>query len=66
MGVVLGKPGRVPRQLVGRSHWLHPVIVDEKAGGIGDIVSVRITKTGTNSLVAEAAADSEPRQRKHG
>ena len=66
MTVLLEKPGRLPGQLVGRSPWLHPVIVDEKAGGIGDIVSVRITKTGTNSLVAEAAADSEPRQRKHG
>jgi phosphate starvation-inducible PhoH-like protein len=30
--------------MVGRSPWLQPVIVDEKAGEIGDIVSVRITK----------------------
>jgi tRNA-2-methylthio-N6-dimethylallyladenosine synthase len=29
------------------------VIVDEKAGGIGDIVEVRITRAGTNSLHAE-------------
>jgi tRNA-2-methylthio-N6-dimethylallyladenosine synthase len=31
------------------------VIVDEKAGEIGDIVSVRITEAGYNSLHAEPA-----------
>jgi len=66
MTVLIEKPGRLPGQVVGRSPWLQPVIVDEKAGGIGDIVSVRITKTGTNSLVAEAAGDGRPEQRKDG
>jgi tRNA-2-methylthio-N6-dimethylallyladenosine synthase len=47
------KPGRRPGQKVGRSPWLQPVIVDDKAGGIGDIIDVRITKTGQNSLFAE-------------
>jgi tRNA-2-methylthio-N6-dimethylallyladenosine synthase len=50
-------------QLVGRSPWLQPVIVDAKAakGGdimkIGDIIKVRITDTGPNSLFAELAED---------
>ncbi|CAN0654433.1 isopentenyl-adenosine A37 tRNA methylthiolase [Nitratireductor aquimarinus] len=53
MDVLLEKPGRQPGQRVGRSPWLQPVIVDEKAGEIGDIVSVRITEAGPNSLFAE-------------
>ncbi|CAI2931330.1 tRNA (N6-isopentenyl adenosine(37)-C2)-methylthiotransferase MiaB [Aminobacter sp. P9b] len=54
ISTLIEKPGREPGQIVGRSPWLQPVIVDEKAGEIGDIVDVRITKTGTNSLFAEA------------
>jgi len=56
MDVLLEKPGRNAGQVVGRSPWLQPVIVDEKAGEIGDIVRVRITKTGPNSLFSEPAA----------
>ena len=52
--VLVEKPGRRPGQWVGRSPWLMPVILDEKPGEIGDIVDVRITRTGTNSLHAEA------------
>ena len=52
--LLLEKPGRRAGQLIGRSPWLQPVIVDENAGGIGDIVPVRITGTGANSLFAEA------------
>ena len=48
--VLLDKPGREPGQIVGRSPWLQPVIVDEKAGDIGDIVTVRIMRTGYNTL----------------
>jgi tRNA-2-methylthio-N6-dimethylallyladenosine synthase len=51
--ILLEKPGREPGQQVGRSPWLLPVIVDEKAGEIGDIVKVRITKAGRNSLHAD-------------
>jgi tRNA-2-methylthio-N6-dimethylallyladenosine synthase len=51
--LLLEKPGREAGQLVGRSPWLQPVIVDEKAGEIGDIVKVRITKAGSNSLFSE-------------
>lgn len=54
ISTLIEKPGREPGQIVGRSPWLQPVIVDEKAGEIGDIINVRITKTGTNSLFAEA------------
>ena len=55
MDVLVEKPGRHAGQRVGRSPWLQPVIVDEKAGEIGDIVSVRITKAGSNSLFSEPA-----------
>ena len=50
---LIEKPGRQAGQRIGRSPWLQPVIVDETAGEIGDIVSVRITRTGHNSLFAE-------------
>src|SRR5690606_16231343 len=36
IGLLLEKPGREAGQLVGRSPWLQPVIVDESAGRIGD------------------------------
>ncbi|MDX8444196.1 tRNA (N6-isopentenyl adenosine(37)-C2)-methylthiotransferase MiaB [Mesorhizobium captivum] len=55
VSTLIEKPGRRPGQRVGRSPWLQPVIVDDKAGGIGDIIDVRITKTGPNSLFAELA-----------
>ena len=53
MDLLIEKPGRNPGQRVGRSPWLQPVIVDEMAGEIGDIVRVRITKAGPNSLFSE-------------
>ncbi|EKF19431.1 tRNA (N6-isopentenyl adenosine(37)-C2)-methylthiotransferase MiaB [Nitratireductor pacificus] len=53
LDVLLEKPGRQPGQRVGRSPWLQPVIVDEKAGEIGDIIRVRITDAGSNSLFSE-------------
>lgn len=55
VSTLIEKPGRRPGQKVGRSPWLQPVIVDDNAGGIGDIIDVRITKTGQNSLFAELA-----------
>ena len=55
MSVLIDRPGRRAAQMVGRSPWLQPVIVDEKAGGIGDIIEVRITAAGQNSLFAEPA-----------
>jgi len=50
--LLIEKPGRDPGQQVGRSPWLQPVIVDEKAGEIGDIVRVRINRAGSHSLHA--------------
>jgi tRNA-2-methylthio-N6-dimethylallyladenosine synthase len=35
------KAGRQAGQIVGRSPWLQPVIVDEKAGRIGDIIDAQ-------------------------
>ena len=55
MDLLIDKPGRRPGQRVGRSPWLQPVIVDETAGEIGDIVNVRITATGPGSLFAQTA-----------
>jgi tRNA-2-methylthio-N6-dimethylallyladenosine synthase len=52
--LLLEKPGRMPDQLVGRSPWLQPVNVDAKLSEIGDIIRVRITDAGPNSLFAEA------------
>lgn len=51
--VLIEKPGRRPGQKIGRSPWLQPVIVDEAAGEIGDIITVRIMRTGPASLFAE-------------
>ncbi|MDP2121164.1 MAG: tRNA (N6-isopentenyl adenosine(37)-C2)-methylthiotransferase MiaB [Hoeflea sp.] len=51
--LLLEKPGRNTGQLIGRSPWLQPVIVDAMAGEIGDIVRVRITQPGTSGLFAE-------------
>ena len=53
ISTLIEKPGRQSGQIVGRSPWLQPVIVDEKAGEIGDIIDVRITRTGHNSLFGE-------------
>ncbi|NWJ24666.1 tRNA (N6-isopentenyl adenosine(37)-C2)-methylthiotransferase MiaB [Rhizobium sp. RM] len=55
MDVLLEKPGRMPGQLIGRSPWLQSVNLDAKTLKIGDIVNVRITATGPNSLFAEVA-----------
>ncbi|MQX46040.1 tRNA (N6-isopentenyl adenosine(37)-C2)-methylthiotransferase MiaB [Sinorhizobium medicae] len=59
--LLLEKPGRMPGQLVGRSPWLQPVNVDAKASQIGDIIRVRITKAGPNSLFAEMIGETEAR-----
>ncbi len=55
MDVLLEKPGRMHEQLIGRSPWLQSVNLDAKTLKIGDIVNVRITATGPNSLFAEVA-----------
>lgn len=62
IGVLLEKAGRKPGQLVGRSPWLQPVIVDEKAGNIGEIVQVKVAGSGANSLFADAIAGKADRE----
>ncbi|MFK5981112.1 MAG: tRNA (N6-isopentenyl adenosine(37)-C2)-methylthiotransferase MiaB [Rhizobiaceae bacterium] len=52
MDVLLEKPGRREGQLIARSPWLQSVIVDQSAGAIGDLVTVRVTEAAPNSLVA--------------
>jgi tRNA-2-methylthio-N6-dimethylallyladenosine synthase len=53
--LLLEKPGRLPGQLIGRSPWLQSVNVDANSSQIGDIINVRITAAGPNSLFAEVA-----------
>ena len=59
--LLLEKPGRMENQLVGRSPWLQSVNVPVKPSKdgdnikIGDIIRVRITEAGPNSLFAELA-----------
>ena len=54
--IQLVKPGRHPGQLVGRSPYLQPVQVTAPAAMIGEIVAVRITEVGPNSLVGALEA----------
>jgi len=56
MDVLLEKPGRFEGQMIGRSPWLIPVIIENNPGEVGDMIRVRVNSTGTNSLVAEKLA----------
>ncbi|MBJ6132623.1 tRNA (N6-isopentenyl adenosine(37)-C2)-methylthiotransferase MiaB [Ochrobactrum sp. Q0168] len=56
MDVLLEKPGRQAGQMVGRSPWLLPVIIDDNDDQVGDIIHVKIISTGTNSLIAQKLA----------
>jgi tRNA-2-methylthio-N6-dimethylallyladenosine synthase len=63
--ILLERPGRHPGQLVGRSPYLQPVQIMAPAEMIGEIVAVRITEIGPNSLfgVLDQPADAgHPRQ----
>ena len=59
--VLLEKPGRHPGQIAGKSPSLQAVQMDGEGAAVGDIVSVRITATGSNSLFGERA-DTPPRR----
>lgn len=59
MNVLIEKAGRLPGQMVGRSPWLQPVIIDVHGGRIGDIINVRIIDTGTNSLIGVREMNSQ-------
>jgi len=52
VGVLYEKPGRLPGQMVGKSDHLHAVHVDDPTGRIGELVRVRVTASGPNSLAA--------------
>ena len=53
--VLLEKPGRHPGQLAGKSPYLQAVQIGAGSRRIGDVVPVRIARTGSNSLFGEAA-----------
>ena len=61
LDVLVEKPGRNKGQMVGRSPYLQPVILDESVANIGDSVKVRITGVRANSLLSEPV-QSEPRK----
>lgn len=60
MDVLVEKPGREAGQVVGRSPWLQPVVINAELGDIGDIIRVRIGKAGSNSLFAESVDLGQP------
>ncbi len=43
MDVLLEKKGRFERQMVGRSPWLLPAIIDDNDDQVGEIIRVKIT-----------------------
>ncbi len=58
--VLLEKPGRHPGQLVGRSPYLQPVQVMAPPALIGEVVAVRVTEVGPNSLFGALATPVMP------
>ncbi|WP_145108718.1 tRNA (N6-isopentenyl adenosine(37)-C2)-methylthiotransferase MiaB [Cereibacter sediminicola] len=53
LGVLYEKAGRLPGQMVGKSDYLHAVHVEDPGARPGDLVRVRITASGPNSLAGE-------------
>jgi tRNA-2-methylthio-N6-dimethylallyladenosine synthase len=51
--VLFEKPGRKPRQMVGKSDYLHAVHVEAEGLTAGDLRPVRIVEAATNSLKGE-------------
>ncbi|WP_046861641.1 tRNA (N6-isopentenyl adenosine(37)-C2)-methylthiotransferase MiaB [Microvirga massiliensis] len=58
LDVLLERPGRHPGQMAGKSPFLQAVQIESDAHGIGDLVSVRITRVGSNSLFGELEGPS--------
>ncbi|TBN42793.1 tRNA (N6-isopentenyl adenosine(37)-C2)-methylthiotransferase MiaB [Paracoccus subflavus] len=56
LGVLFEKPGRQAGQMIGKSDYLHSVFVDAPRAQVGDLVTVRIVESATNSLHGELAA----------
>ena len=53
LDVLLEKPGRHPGQIAGKSPYLQPVQFESDSHRIGEIVTVRIVRAGSNSLFGE-------------
>jgi tRNA-2-methylthio-N6-dimethylallyladenosine synthase len=53
MNVLFDRTGRHPGQVAGRSPFLQPVQTEARGIQIGDVVAMRITGNGTNSLFGE-------------
>jgi len=58
--VLLEKPGRHPGQLAGKSPYLQAVHLQAEGLSVGDVVPVRITGAGTNSLSGEIERMTAP------
>ena len=56
VSVLLEKPGRLPGQMVGKSDYLHAVFVPAPEARIGDLVTVEIVASATNSLQGRLVA----------
>jgi tRNA-2-methylthio-N6-dimethylallyladenosine synthase len=56
LDVLLEKAGRHPGQLAGKTPYLQMVQIDGAGLSVGDVVPVRITAAGSNSLFGEAVA----------
>ncbi|MWB79211.1 tRNA (N6-isopentenyl adenosine(37)-C2)-methylthiotransferase MiaB [Pseudooceanicola sp. 216_PA32_1] len=53
VGVLFEKPGRMPGQMIGKSDYLHSVVVDGPAPEAGTLSRVRILASHPNSLLGE-------------
>jgi tRNA-2-methylthio-N6-dimethylallyladenosine synthase len=62
--LLVEKPGRHPGQLAGKSPYLQAVQVEGADARIGDIVPVRVTRAGSNSLFAEPLGVQSIEQRR--
>ncbi len=55
VSVLFERPGRLPGQVVGKSEYLHAVHVADGQAGVGEIRSVRVNASGSNSLSGEVS-----------
>ncbi|MET0429649.1 MAG: tRNA (N6-isopentenyl adenosine(37)-C2)-methylthiotransferase MiaB [Microvirga sp.] len=56
LDVLLEKPGRHPGQMTGKSPYLQQVQFESDTHAVGEIVSVKIIRAGSNSLFGEQVA----------
>ncbi|MFN0265178.1 tRNA (N6-isopentenyl adenosine(37)-C2)-methylthiotransferase MiaB [Tepidamorphus sp. 3E244] len=63
MHVLLERDGRKPGQLVGRSPWLQPVVVEAPQSLTGEMVTVTVKSAGSNSLFADLVDSTIYRER---